>query len=124
MITVISRTQVHSDFIKRVAEISGENPREYVIRRSGLRIALDSVSHATSAVISIDGDDIYGASFYLDSREVGWQRIKPRASSEPGLQIVDFRVPTPAIRTGFDGIEVYPETGDDHYRVGYFELIP
>lgn len=94
------------------------------IRRSGLRIHLDTTYHSTRIEISLDHNDYYTLVFYSDSTELGIEKIKRQKIPQGGLRVDTIDVPVNARLAGYNYLEVYPEQGDDLFSVGHVRLLP
>jgi arabinofuranosyltransferase len=94
------------------------------IRRSGLRICLDTTYHSTRIEISLDHNDYYTLVFYSDSTELGIEKIMRQKIPQGGLRVDTLNVPVDAQLAGYNYLEVYPVQGDDLFSVGHVRLLP
>lgn len=86
-----------------------------------LHIRVEPVSHARRFEVSLDRNDVYLLQFLNREEVLGQIRVPPRVVGL-GLHIRQFDVPAPAVREGFDTIEITPLEGDGLYSLGHLIL--
>ena len=98
------------------------DPRVVVLPSAGVRVCLDSVSHADSLEISLDNNDDYILRFFRGGEDIAESRIKAAGRPDVGLAVYQAAVPPEAISGGFDEIRVVPVKNDGEYALGHLIL--
>jgi arabinofuranosyltransferase len=91
----------------------------HVFPAKGVRIDLDSVWHADTIAISLDGNDAYDILFERNHRKFGTSKVTTTSPSITGSVIYKVAVPDNAFDAGYDRVIITPLSGDGHYAVGY-----
>lgn len=100
-----------------------DDDNNYILRPSGIHIVLDSISSHEQFEISVDHNDYYYVSFYLDSLDLGGCAIMRQNNKLGGLRVDTLDVPQNAKLAGYNNIYVYPERGDDLFSIGHLRLL-
>lgn len=96
--------------------------RTRILEERGIGIRLDGTSHASQLEISVDHNDEYEIVFFNGDKSVGRQLITARLLATAGLRVDLVEVPEDAAEAGYDGMNVYPVSGDGLYSIGHIRL--
>jgi hypothetical protein len=79
--------------------------------------------HNQRLEVSVDNNDLYTVSFYIESRKVGQVAIDPRPNKTGGLRVDTLEVPVTVAETGYNSITVFPVSGDNKYSIGHLRFL-
>lgn len=97
-----------------------DHPRARKLGNDGVQIALNTVSHARSVELMLDGNDSYSIEWLQGPRVLA--RTTSSSLDIPRLHTRQLSTPAKALADGFDSLLVRPLSGDDKYSIGHLRL--
>jgi len=95
----------------------------YIIKKSGLEINLDSLTRFPLLEISLDHNDDYIISYCRDGKKIADQTVKAKLIEHSGLRVDTLAVPTDKMPEGCNSIIIVPSGGDLLYSVGHVRFL-